>query len=66
MPNVTAVTVERIEAFFLRYPFPTEIRYVYSGGKVENMDASAAPLRASQPSRRASSDFVIPASRTAR
>lgn len=30
--------IEQIEAIFLRYPFPGHIRYVYSGGAVENMD----------------------------
>lgn len=29
-----------IEPLFLRYPFPEPIRYVYSGGVVENMDAA--------------------------
>ena len=30
--------IESIEVFYYRYPFPENINYVYSGGKVENMD----------------------------
>ena len=33
-------TIVNIEALFLRYPFPPSIRYEYSGGLVENMDAA--------------------------
>ena len=29
-----------VEPIYLRYPFPEGIRYVYSGGVVENMDAA--------------------------
>ena len=32
--------IAKIEPLFLRYPFPTPIRYVYSGGVVDNMDAA--------------------------
>lgn len=32
--------IARIEPVFLRYPFPSHIRYEYSGGVVENMDAA--------------------------
>lgn len=30
--------IAKIESFFLRCPFPEGVRYVYSGGGVENMD----------------------------
>jgi L-alanine-DL-glutamate epimerase-like enolase superfamily enzyme len=33
-------TIVDIEALFLRYPFPPSVRYEYSGGLVENMDAA--------------------------
>ena len=33
-------TIVNIEPLFLRYPFPPSIRYEYSGGGVENMDAA--------------------------
>ncbi len=32
--------IEKIECFFLRYPYPEDIRYVYSGGRCDNMDAA--------------------------
>ena len=33
-------TIVNIEPLFLRYPFPPSIRYEYSAGVVENMDAA--------------------------
>ncbi|MAE08903.1 MAG: hypothetical protein CL661_09115 [Bacteroidetes bacterium] len=30
--------IESVKVFYFRYPFPEHINYVYSGGKVENMD----------------------------
>ena len=32
--------IEKIEPLFLRYPFPKQLNYQYTGGLVENMDAA--------------------------
>ena len=30
--------IESVEVFYYRYSFPEDIKYVYSGGVVDNMD----------------------------
>ena len=37
--------IVNIEPLFLRYPFPSDIKYEYSGGVVENMDAALVRVR---------------------